>query len=146
MVNQSDILTILILNITKSLPKNSNSILLESKDLSENISDLKYKVFRESIANNNNNNYYFVGVLFLACVLGVLVYVNFCYENFLNATCSNLFKIPCCCCVRLIFKKRILNLEAPQVTQNKTKRTGTLLESPTSTFFANEKKKVLTRI
>ncbi|CAF1040877.1 unnamed protein product [Brachionus calyciflorus] len=148
MVNQTDILTILILNITKPLPKNSNYISLISKNLSENIRDLNKKVYilnRESVANNGNN-YYVGGVVFMVSVLGLLMYVNFYYENCFTDSCLDLSKIPCCCCVRLLFKYRIFNLETPQIIQNKTKRTVSLLESPTSTTFATEKIEALNKI
>lgn len=119
MTNGSEILSMLVFNFTNSIQNNVTLLNMVN-------STQKIFVFGDNKSKNyaaveyTGGNYYYGGVFFMASVLGLLMYVNFYYENCFTQTCIDISKWKVCCCMRYIFKKRISMLQkSPKISEKK---------------------------
>lgn len=105
MSNESEILSVLVFNVTKSISKSRTLSSLVKH--AEKIIVLDNKKIRDhSKIEPIGGNYYFGGVFFMISVLGLLMYVNFYHENCFSQTLIDISKWKCCCCVRYILQKK----------------------------------------
>ena len=135
MSNKSEILSVLIFNVTQSISKNRTLSNLVKNAEKIFVHD-DQKIRDHSILEPIGGNYYFGGVFFMISVLGLLMYVNFYYENCFSQTLIDISKLKCCCCIRHILEKNNSKLNRSR-NQKSSKRQQCI--SYSTTLHKNEK-------
>lgn len=146
---RNQILSTLVFNITKSMHKTNVTVInMISKNMSDDIIELNKKIYLSNRPDlvSTSGNYYVGGVVFMVSVLGLLMYVNFYYENCFSETCYDLSRLSCCCCVQLCFKYKLCNFSQSQTSENSVsskERDTRLLENSSSNTCTLDKIEVL---